>query len=93
MTEAIEQEATSIFAAELATFLDAAIAKLDALGARPPDQSRPPEAGSLPEEVKPAKKLRKKKAPSATPPEGPTIDPALAVEASPSDAAEHPVPA
>jgi hypothetical protein len=52
MTSALEQEATAIFAAQLAAFLDEAVAKLDALGAGPQD----PPLGA----EKPAKKPRKK---------------------------------
>jgi hypothetical protein len=50
MTPTIEQEATAIFAAELAAFLDEAIARLDALGGGPTTVG----------EEKPAKKPRKK---------------------------------
>jgi hypothetical protein len=58
----IEQEATAIFAAELAAFLEKAIAKIDALV---PRTERPPAAEQPPE--KPAKKPRKQKAPVEPP--------------------------
>jgi hypothetical protein len=53
----IEQEATDMFAAELAAFLEEAIAKLDALAPGPPAERE-----KHPEPEKPAKKPRKKKA-------------------------------
>ena len=56
MTEAIEQEALAIFAAELAKFLEEAIARLDALGTRQAVTAETP-----PEPEKPARKPRKRK--------------------------------
>jgi hypothetical protein len=61
MTAAIEQEATAIFAAELAAFLDEAIAKLDTLGFAPSQQPKAAEAGQPPQAEKPARKPRKKR--------------------------------
>jgi hypothetical protein len=67
MTAAIEQEATAIFAAELAAFLEDAIAKLDALAPRPSaEREGHPEPEKAPEPEKPAKKPRMRKA--AAPP-------------------------
>jgi hypothetical protein len=75
-----------VFAGDLATFLEQAIARLDSLGAAPPEQLGRPQAAEQPQAEKLARKSRKKEVPAEgsvgeAPPGGQDAAPDVVAEA------------